>query len=61
MATGLSSVFGPRCRLYDARRPAEACLQANILRILTLGELEPLPCAGLSGFFSLFHTRIATQ
>jgi hypothetical protein len=28
---------------------------------LTFRELETLPRAGLPGFFSLFHARIATQ
>src|SRR5206468_8786513 len=48
--------------LWQARRPAGPWLQALTLLIrLTFGELETLPRAGLPGFFSLFHARIATQ
>jgi hypothetical protein len=62
VATGLWPVFGYAAVLRQARQPAGPWLQALTLLIrLAFGELETLPRAGLPGFFSLFHARIATQ
>lgn len=30
-------------------------------KVLTLGELEAFPCAGLAGLFALFHARVAAK
>ena len=47
-------------RFETAHRAVATALVSRLIR-LTFRELETFPCAGLSGFLSLFHARIATQ
>ena len=53
-----------RCFLCQARWPPEPSRQALVCRLLPrlpFRELEAFAGAGLPGFFSFFHARIATQ
>ena len=54
-----------RCRRTKMQNGELALPDANRLEVcsprLTLGELEPLACAGLAALFTLFHPRIASE